>query len=66
VPYDRLYRAYQAAAASFPELYEGSSFAQWLLSLQRSELIALASYRVKITESGRSLLQHCMQATVAA
>ena len=64
VTFDRVYRAYQTAAVNFPELYEGSSFAQWLFFLQRSELVRLTGYRVILTDSGKSLLQHCMQAKV--
>ena len=66
VKYSCVYSVYQAAARHYPELYDGSSFAQWLLFLERSELIALTRFRVKITEHGRKLLQQCLQPTVAA
>jgi hypothetical protein len=66
VEYQRLEAAYRGAAARFPELYEGSSFAQWLFFLQRSEVVVLTRSRVKITPYGRNLLQHCLETTVAA
>ena len=66
VDYRRILTAYEAAARVFPELYEGSSFAQWLFFLQRSELVTLTSYRVKITEYGRDFLHYCKQTAVAA
>ena len=66
VGYPQVETAYRAAAARFPELYDGSSMAQWLLFLQRSELVVLTWTRVRITPYGRSLLQHCLETTVAA
>ena len=59
VKYAELLRAYHQAMRTFPELYEGSSFAQWLLFLHRSELIVLTTYRVKLTAFGRDLLEYC-------
>jgi hypothetical protein len=66
VPYNRLYAAYRKTAASFPELYDGSSFAQWLSCLERSNLITLTSYRVKITSYGRDFLWYCLETAIPA
>jgi hypothetical protein len=66
VSYNRLYAAYQKTAASFPELYDGSSFAQWLSCLERSNLITLTSYRVKITSYGRDFLWYCLETAIPA
>jgi hypothetical protein len=64
--YDRVYREYQKTARAFPELYEGCGFAQWLFFLQRLELVALTSYRIKITAYGREFLNYCVQVSMAA
>ena len=66
VSYHQLYSVYRKSAAAFPEFYDGSSFAQWLFFLQRSKLITMSSFRVKVTEYGRSFLQYCMQTAVTA
>jgi hypothetical protein len=66
VPYNRLYAAYQKTAEAFPELYDGSSFAQWLSCLQRANLITLASHRVKITSYGRDFLWYCLETAIPA
>jgi len=59
VKYAELLRVYQQAMQSYPELYEGSSFAQWLFFLYRSELVVLTTYRVKLTAYGRDFLEYC-------
>ena len=64
--YRRLFREYQREAANFPEIYEGSSFAQWLLFLQRSGLVGLGSRRVSITPHGREFLHYCLEVSSAA
>ncbi len=60
ISYERIFRLYAAAARSYPELYDGSSFAEWLLFLQQSDLIAMGSHRVKITGHGREFLRCCV------
>ncbi len=64
--YNRLYHAYLEAARHYPELYEGSSFAQWLFFLEQNELVTLTSYRVRITGYGREFLKHCLAETAVA
>jgi len=65
VKYEALYRTYQAAAGAYPELYEGSSFAQWLLFLDKQNLLALNRSRVTLTEHGQQFLQQCEAALQA-
>lgn len=66
LPYPQLYGAFKQAAERFPELYDGSSFAEWLLFLQRAELVVLTPSRVKITAEGRLFLDYMRRSTVAA
>jgi hypothetical protein len=58
--YECLYRTFQKAARRYPELYDGSSFAQWLLFLERQALITMSWSRVRLTEHGMEFLQHCV------
>lgn len=58
--YEEAYGAYGRAARKYPELYEGSSFAQWLLFLEKHELISLAWSRVKLTGHGQQFLEQCV------
>ena len=66
IEYKRLAGEYQRTAASFPELYEGSSFAQWLVFLHRSGLVDLGSRRVILTPYGREFLHYCVEMASAA
>jgi hypothetical protein len=66
VPYDCVYRAYQKTARTFPELYEGCGFAQWLFFLERSELVILTGSCVRITACGREFLNYCPQTSMTA
>jgi hypothetical protein len=61
VAYRDLYRmAYEPPARHYPELYEGSSFAEWLFCLEKSELIRLTPGRVALTSKGRTFLEYCL------
>ncbi len=64
--YNRLYHAYTETAQRYPELYEGSSFAQWLFFLEQNELVTLTSYRVRMTGYGREFLKHCLAEVAVA
>ena len=44
----QLFVFYRRAATSFPELYDGSGFQQWLDFLQSAELIALRDDRISL------------------
>ena len=54
----RLYAWYCRSAALYPELYEGSSFKQWLEFLERVQLITRNPYRVALTPEGRDFLRY--------
>jgi hypothetical protein len=54
----RLYRFYLASAAAFPELYDGSSFYNWLDFLERSRLITMTQERIVLTPEGREFLDY--------
>ncbi|MFB3814265.1 MAG: hypothetical protein ACE14L_09140 [Terriglobales bacterium] len=64
--YSRLLQVYERTAACYPELYEGSSFAEWLLFLERNELAVLGSHRVRMTPYGREFLRHCAAESAVA
>lgn len=51
--------AYQSAAQHYPELYEGTSFAQWLWSLEQAGLITLRANRAVLTPLGHNFLRYC-------
>ncbi len=66
VTYSRVYGVYLRSANVYPELYDGSSFAEGLFFVQRAGLVVLAPQRVKITREGRVLLEHVWRTAVAA
>jgi hypothetical protein len=49
---------YQYLAARYPEIYDGSSFAEWLAFYQAAGIVALGRSSVWLTSSGLRLLQH--------
>jgi hypothetical protein len=54
----QLYAWFGVAAARYPELYEGSSFKQWLDFLEKAQLITFDASRVALTSKGREFLQY--------
>jgi hypothetical protein len=61
-----LYAFYKRAACRYPELYEGSSFKQWLEFLEGSELIYDRGGRIGITPQGSQFLRFRVETKVAA
>jgi hypothetical protein len=61
-----LYAFYRRTAGRYPELYEGSSFKQWLEFLEASELIYDRAGRVGITPQGSEFLRFRVETKVAA
>lgn len=64
--YKDLQGIYDETARTYPELYDGSSFAQWLFFLRRTELVSLGTYRVRLTEYGTEFLHYCVSETAIA
>jgi len=62
----QLYCFYLRLSQRFPELYEGSSFEQWLGFLVASELLRLETDRGCITAEGRQFVQEFVKCRVAA
>jgi hypothetical protein len=55
----RLHRAYLESAGRYPELYDGSSFKQWLEFLECAQLVAcIDGQRVLLTSQGREFLHY--------
>ncbi|MFB3814155.1 MAG: hypothetical protein ACE14L_08585 [Terriglobales bacterium] len=52
----RLCRRYMRDARDYPELYDGSSFREWLHFLQSSHLVAWNGDRIVLTPDGRNFL----------
>jgi hypothetical protein len=61
-----LYSFYLQLATRYPELYEGSSFEDWLGFLAASELVRLETDHGYITAEGRQFLQEFVKCRVAA
>jgi hypothetical protein len=61
---ERLYGFYLASAHAYPELYDGSSFYDWLEFLERSRLIGWRNDRIVLTHEGREFYAH-LSATTA-
>jgi hypothetical protein len=57
IPVARLRPLYAAAAAHFPEIYEGCSFVHWLQFLEKTRLISWHGFRVVLTADGRAFLR---------
>jgi len=53
----RLHPIYEAAAARFPEIYDGCSFLQWLQFLEETQLISWQAYKVVLTPDGEAFLR---------
>lgn len=66
VPRQALLTQYRRTSRMFPELYEGTSFQQWLEFLQRSELVTVGEGRVYITPQGTEFLRYRVETKVAA
>jgi len=62
----QLYPFYLQLAARFPELYEGSSFEDWLGFLAASELVRLETDQGYITVEGHQFLQEFLKCRVGA
>jgi hypothetical protein len=58
LPVARLHSIFVKAAASFPEIYEGCSFVQWLQFLERLQLVSWNGYRVVLTPEAREFLRY--------
>jgi hypothetical protein len=58
IPVARLHSIFVKAAASFPEIYEGCSFTQWLQFLEQTGLISWCGYRVVLTPEAREFLRY--------
>lgn len=52
----RLQPIFQRAAASFPEIYDGCEFIDWLDFLQHERLLAFSGKKVAITPHGKEFL----------
>lgn len=61
-----LYRFYRRSARKYPELYDGSSFQQWVMFLESAELIVVGEKRVVITKEGLDFLKFRVHTEVAA
>ena len=57
IPVARLRPIYSAAAAHFPEIYDGCSFVHWLEFLEKTGLISWHSYKVVLTPDGHAFLR---------
>ncbi|HYH01213.1 MAG TPA: hypothetical protein VD837_18955 [Terriglobales bacterium] len=66
VALQKLWAFYRRSSRQFPEIYEGTSFQQWLAFLQTAELIAVGNKRVVITKEGLDFLKFRVVAKVAA
>ncbi len=66
IPKQALLTQYRRTSRMFPELYEGTSFQQWLDFLQRSELVSVRAGRVFITQQGTEFLRYRVETKVAA
>jgi hypothetical protein len=62
----QLFALYKRTACQYPELYEGSSFQQWLEFLASSELVSVRDIRIGITPQGLQFLRFRVEAKVAA
>ena len=58
VPVKRLYPFYMRGVRRYPELYEGSSFGNWLEFLEREKLVTRSGLQVLITRDGHKFLQY--------
>ncbi|HXZ80116.1 MAG TPA: hypothetical protein VEG30_09320 [Terriglobales bacterium] len=54
----RFRRLYIELASRYPELYDGSSFEQWVHFLESAELISCIDYKVVITRQGQQFLKY--------
>jgi hypothetical protein len=61
-----LHRFYRRSARRYPELYDGSSFQQWVMFLETTELIVVGDKRVTITKEGLEFLKFRVHTEVAA
>jgi hypothetical protein len=62
----QLFAFYRRAACQYPELYEGSSFQQWLEFLEGAELVFARDGRIGITPQGLQFLRFRVETKVAA
>lgn len=61
-----LFRCYLNDACHYPELYDGSSFRQWIQFLESAQLIACNHTRVVLTAEGREFLRFRVSAELMA
>jgi hypothetical protein len=58
LPISQLRPVYRKAAARFPEIYDGCSFAQWIGFLEQSRLMVGDGTRLVLTEDGHEFLKY--------
>lgn len=66
VPRHQLVIVYRRMAKTYPELYEGTCFQQWLRFLESAELVEDNGTRVRITPQGLEFLRFRVETKVAA
>jgi len=57
IPAARLRPIYKAAAAQFPEIYDGCGFVAWLQFLEDAEMIVWDGARLVLTPGGQAFLR---------
>jgi len=62
----KLQTFYDRSCHVYPELYDGSSFQQWLEFLEQAELVTATESRVAITKEGLEFLKYRVRVEVAA
>jgi len=58
LPVSRLRPVFRKAAACFPEIYDGCSFAQWVGFLEQCRLIVGDGSRLVLTDDGHEFLKY--------
>ena len=53
----RLEKLYHGLARSYPELFEGSDFGDWVQALQKAEVVSKHTNLITITDKGKFILQ---------
>lgn len=66
VSIEKLQKFYDRSCHLYPELYDGSSFQQWLEFLNQAELVTMTEHRVAITKEGLDFLKYRVRVGVAA
>jgi hypothetical protein len=58
LPAERLYGFYQRSSEAYPELYDGSSFYNWLDFLERSRIVTWTSNKLVLTPEGGEFVDY--------